>query len=147
MGKNQLTKLSKQKPNLINFKPMVVQPLPKDYSNHLLFNGSVASLGVALVGWKIKEHDARLAELKIITDRDVRFKESEDGKIVRLAEIGQARKTALGLQQQQHDHKIFMVQKTLDDKRGIVPQPESTHEEVKVQINLPQHNRFTTTSA
>jgi hypothetical protein len=129
MSKNQLSKLHKQKPNFINFKPMVVQPLSKDYSNHLLFSGSVASLGVALVNWKIREHDSRLEELKVILDKGVCFKESEDDKIVRLAETEQARKTALEPQQR---HDIFMAQKALDNKKGIVSQLESTHEEVKV---------------
>jgi hypothetical protein len=50
MGKNQLAKLHKQKPHIINLKPMVMQQLPKDYSNHLLFGGSLASLGVAFFG-------------------------------------------------------------------------------------------------
>ena len=87
MSKHQLVKFHKQKPNIINFKPMVVQPLPKDYSNHLLFGGGIASLGVAFFGWKIKEQDARLDELKVICDKKVRFKESEDAKIIRLAAI------------------------------------------------------------
>jgi hypothetical protein len=134
MSKNQLVKLHKQKPNIINFKPMVVQPLSKDYSNHLFFGGSIASLGVAFFGWEIKEQDARLDELKIICDKEVRFKESDDAKIVRLAEIEQARQTTLELQTRQHEHERSMAQKVLDDKKGIIPQIESTHEEVKVQV-------------
>tara|TARA_B110000971_G_C19643030_1_gene334309 strand:- start:106 stop:285 length:180 start_codon:yes stop_codon:yes gene_type:complete len=54
MGKHQLAKLHKQKPHIIHLKPMAVQPLPKDYSNHLLIGGSLASFGVAFLVGKLE---------------------------------------------------------------------------------------------
>jgi hypothetical protein len=135
MGKHQLAKLHKQKPHVINLKPMVVQQqIPRDYSNHLLIGGSLCSLGVAFFGWKIKESDARIDLLRIGTDKDVRFKESEDSKIIRLAEIRETRQTALDLQTRQHNHDIIMAQKALDAKRSIGSQIESTNDEVRTQV-------------
>jgi hypothetical protein len=142
MGKHQLAKLRKQKPHTINLKPMIVRQLPKDYSNHLLIGGSLASLGVVFFGWKIKEADARISELKIASDRDVRFKVSEDAKIIRLAEIEEARQTALDLQTRQHEHEKSMAQKVLDDIKDIGPQIESTHEEAKNQVVKQGVNRI-----
>jgi len=134
MSKGQLLKLYKSKPNFINYKPMAVQPLPKDYSNHLLFGGSISGLGVAFFGWKIKERQAEIDELRIISDKEARIIESEDSKIVRLAEIAQARETALLIQARQHQHEESMAQKLLDAKKGIMPQVQEAHVEVKQQV-------------
>lgn len=142
MSKGQLVKLHKNKPNFINFKSMAVQPLAKDYSNHLLFGGSITSLGAAFFGWKIKEQDARLEGLKIISDKEIRLTESEDLKIVRLAEIAQTRDTTLLIQARQHDHEKFMAQKLLDAKKGVMPQIQDAHDEVKQQVVRQGVNRI-----
>ena len=80
--------------------------------------------------------------MKIASDKDVRFKVSEDAKTVRLAEIQEARQTALDLQTRQHNHEKFMAQKVLDDRKGIGPQIESTHDEVKNQVLKQGVNRI-----
>jgi hypothetical protein len=55
MGKNQLAKLHKQKPHIINLKPMVVQQLPKDYSNYLLLGGVLLRLSLLFLVGKLRK--------------------------------------------------------------------------------------------
>jgi hypothetical protein len=83
-----------------------------------------------------------MSELKIISDRDVRFEVSENAKIIRLAEIEESKQTALDLQARQHEHEKPMAQKVLDDRKGVGDQIESIHEEVKTQVVRQGVNRI-----
>jgi hypothetical protein len=51
-----------------------------------------------------------------------------------LAEIEQNQQTTFEVQARQHEHERSMAQKLLDAKKGIMPQLESTNEEVKTQV-------------
>jgi hypothetical protein len=82
----------------------------------------------------MKEYAFGIKELEIASDKEVRFKISEDNKEVQLAQINQYRETALELQERQHSHEIGMAKNNLDVKKGIIPQLDSVHEEVKRQV-------------